>query len=120
MRQIKAIADLMGGAVSERFKVALDDVLRNIHDPNTDAKKKREITIKLTISPSKDRSTADFSLNVRPTLAPPMTLSSTVMITRDDSGNVTATEIGDQLPGQTEMPEAAEPLPNVVKFNAQK
>lgn len=43
------------GAVAELFEVELERVLENILDPNTPAEKKREITLKFTIAPNKDR-----------------------------------------------------------------
>ena len=116
MRPIKSIGDMMGGAVSERFNATLRTVLENIADPNTDATKKRKITLELTISPSKDRQTGDFSLNCKPVLAPLSSISATVMFNRDDNGTVTATEIGGEIPGQTIIEEADTPLPGVIDF----
>lgn len=119
-RQIKTLNDMMGGAVTERFNAALKTVLANVFDPNTDATKKRKITIELTVSPSKDRSTAEFGLNLKTLLASPTAVNQTMMLNRDDSGNITATEIGAQLPGQLDMDEVETPPPGVISFKSAK
>lgn len=119
MRQIKNLNDMMGGAVTERFTAALKTVLANVFDPNTDPAKKRKITIDLTVSPSKDRSTADFALNVKTLLASPTAVNQTMMLNRDDSGNITATEIGDQLPGEIDIDEVeSKPVPGTIQFKS--
>ena len=117
-RPIKSIADMMGGAVTERFNATLKTVLENIADPNTDAKKKRKIILELTISPSKDRATGDFSLSCNPILAPLSPISATVMFDRDDQGNITATELGGQLPGQMDIDDLETPPPGVIDFKS--
>lgn len=103
MRPIDGIGEMMQGAVNERFKAAMRTVLANIADPNTDAKKKRKITITLTLAPSKDRTTAECTLEVHNNVAPPTPVSTTLAIGRDDYGNVSATDLNGQLPGQTEV-----------------
>lgn len=50
---------LMGGAVRERFRIALAEVLANIRDPNTRATEKRTITLTLTLAPYATRATAE-------------------------------------------------------------
>lgn len=118
MRPIKSIGDMMGGAVSERFNATLKTVLENIADPNTDATRKRKITLELTVAPSKDRATADFSMNVKAALAPLSPINQTVMINRDDLGNITATEIGGEIPGQMDIDDIDPPALRVVNFNS--
>ena len=39
-RQMKKLDELMDGAVTERFNVEMDRVMRNIYDPNTDPEAK--------------------------------------------------------------------------------
>lgn len=54
MTQDLTIENLCGGAVQERINRALRKVSDNILDPNTEAKKKREVILKLTFNPNKD------------------------------------------------------------------
>lgn len=47
------LATICGGAVQEKVDRALEKVTKNIIDPNTDPKKKRSITLKITLKPEK-------------------------------------------------------------------
>lgn len=49
------LATIANGAALELFERELSQVLDNIVDPNTEAKAKREITIKVRFSPGEDR-----------------------------------------------------------------
>ncbi len=109
MKVINGLDDMMNGAVTERFNAALRTALKNIIDPNTDATKARKVTLELTIKPSKDRTTADFNLLCKPTLAPPVAVTQSMVLNRNDAGEVVALQtgcsIGDQLPGQMDVDE---------------
>lgn len=118
MRPIKSIGDMMGGAVAERFAATLNTVLENIADPNTEATKKRKITLEVTIAPAKNRATAEFSMTCKPVLAPLAPINQAVMIDRDDCGNMTATEIGGELPGQVDIDDIDPPAPGVIDFKS--
>ena len=48
------MATLCSGAVQEKVDRALRAVADNILDPNTDARKKRSITLKITFVPNED------------------------------------------------------------------
>ena len=110
MREIKGLDDMMGGAVTERFNAALKTCLKNIIDPNTDATKARKVTLELTIKPSKDRTTADFNLLCRPTLAPPVAVTQSMVINRNDAGEVVALQTAaNQLPGQMDVEDMQAP-----------
>jgi len=58
------------GAALERFNLALQDVLDNIQDVNTDPKKARTVTLKATIKPSEDREVGSIVVDVVSKLAP--------------------------------------------------
>ena len=107
MKPINSMDDMKGGAVLERFSAALKTVLKNIIDPNTSATKARKVTLELTIKPSEDRTTANFELICKPTLAPPMSVKQSMVLSRNDAGDVVALQtgggIGDQLPGQMDV-----------------
>lgn len=103
MKAIKSLNELMNGAALERFNKSLSEVLQNIFDPNTDAKKTRKITLTLTIKPDKSRDSAKFYLDVKSGLAPIEPYESNVMLSRDDYGNVSAAEFGSQIPGQMDI-----------------
>jgi len=116
-RQIRNLDELMDGALTERFNTELKRVLENVFDPNTDTKKKRGISINITIAPNERRDAAEFKVEVKSVLAPPVPNAQTVFLSMDDkTGTVTATEITNQTPGQMNM-EGVPVIPKVVDFN---
>ncbi len=114
-RQIKKLDELMDGALTERFNYEMDRVLQNVFDPNTNAKQKRQIQIVIDISANERRDAAEFKVDVKSKLAPPVPVTQTVFLAMDDSGNVTATEITNQVPGQVSI-EGEVVLPKVLEF----
>lgn len=115
-RQIKKLDELMDGALTERFNYEMERVLNNVFDLNTDPKKKRQISIVIDIAPNERRDAADFRVDVKSKLAAPMAIAQTVMIYQDDDGNVTATEISNQVPGHIDM-DGQVTIPKVVHFD---
>ncbi len=85
MKNIRSLDDLMDGAALQRFNRCLHEVLANIFDPNTDAKKTRKITLTLTIKPDKSRDTAKFYLDCRSSLAPIEPREANIFLSRDAS-----------------------------------
>lgn len=116
-RQIKRLDELMDGALTERFNRELHRVLQNVYDPNTEAKAKREIAVKITITPSEQRDAAIFSLAVTSKLAPAVNIAQTVFLGMDDDGRITATERVSQTPGQIDIDGNETPMPRVIKFD---
>ena len=114
-RKISSLDDLMGGALKARFEYELDRVLKNVFDPNTAAEVKRSVTIKIDIKPNERRDSAEFRVDVNSKIAPPLSVKQTVLLERDDSGNVRAKEITGQVPGQVGMDGKAV-LPKVINF----
>lgn len=100
MEEIK-IGTLAGGAVEERFNQALKKVLANVQDPNTDHKKKRTITVKVTIASNEERSLCGVDFEVKETLAPAKNVQTALLIGQDGQGKPVAAEYLKQVPGQT-------------------
>lgn len=57
------------GGLRELFVRAFGDVMRNIDNPNTKAKAKREIVIKIGVLPNKERSSVELLFDVDTKLA---------------------------------------------------
>lgn len=114
-RQIKNLDELMDGALTERFNCEMDRVLQNVYDPNTSAKQKRQIQIVIDITANDRRDAAEFKVDVKSKLAPPVPVTQTVFLAMDGDGNVTATEITNQVPGQMDI-EGAVTIPKVLEF----
>lgn len=115
-RQIKQLDELMDGALTERFNSEMERVLNNVFDPNTDAKAKRQIQIVINIAPNERRDAADFKVDVKSKIAPPVAISQMVFLNMDDAGRVTATEITREVPGQIDMDGGVQALPRIVEF----
>ena len=118
-REIKKLDDLMDGALTERFNYEMERVLQNVFDLNTKAKAHRKIQIVVDIMPNERRDAAEFRVDVKSTLVPVEPVAHTVMIYQDDVGNVTATEITNQVPGQMDM-DGGMTIPRVVEFESTK
>ena len=115
-RQIRNLDELMDGSLTERFNYELRRVLENVFDPNTDPKKKRAIAINISIAPNEKRDAAEFKVEVKSTLAPPVPNAQTVFLSKDEqTGAVTATEITNQTPGQMNM-EGQAVIPKIIDF----
>lgn len=72
------LKNLCGGAAAELFDRELESVLQNIADPNTKTKTAREITLKVTVLPTEDRSRGVVGVKCTSKLAPAGELESSV------------------------------------------
>lgn len=98
-----SIENLCGGAVQERINRALRKVSDNILDPNTEAKKKRNIALTLTFIPNEDdREDVAVEAHVTMKLAPEEGVKTQLYINRDLSSDVvTITEhVKGQIKGE--------------------
>lgn len=63
------LADLANGGLSELFDVAVQEVMANIHNPNTPADAKRSITITIPLVASEDRHQVAYTAAIAVKLA---------------------------------------------------
>lgn len=101
----KSIIEACHGKIMEKADYALEQVLANINDVNTDEKKKREITIKLTFIPQNDRSEIKMTVQTNVKLTPVNPIETTlfnVMEQNKETGEVVNVlkEMTGQAPGQ--------------------
>lgn len=113
---IESLDKLMSGAVSERFSDELKRVLENVLDPNTDAKKARKVQLTVTIKPNEKRNVANFSVEAKSTLAPPVPVATSVYIGKDKNGQVIAEEVTKEIPGTVDLFTGEIVKQNVVNF----
>lgn len=94
MKEKLTLASMCGGGVQERINRGLAKISDNILDPNTEAKKKRVLTIQITLTPNEDDRedvAVEVSTNVK--LAPEMSLSTQLYIDKDfNTGELSITE----------------------------
>jgi len=96
-----SLANLMGGQAVEWFDSELQKVVENIVDPNTPPTAKREITLKLTIKPDKNRDMACPELTVTSKLAGGEKKMTRVFIALTKGGPV----LTESNPHQPQLPE---------------
>lgn len=84
MAEKLTLASMCAGGVQERIDRALAKISDNILDLNTDAKKKRVLDVKITLTPSED-DREDVSVEVQTSikLAPEMGLKTQLFINKD-------------------------------------
>jgi len=90
------------GALQEKFADAMEQVVRNTCDPNTDATSKRKLTVEIVFTPDKnDRNRCSMDTKVVAKLAPAKPLVSIVSMGLDtDTGEIAAIE---HVPAQGEL-----------------
>ncbi|MDD3253935.1 MAG: hypothetical protein PHV18_15430 [Lachnospiraceae bacterium] len=88
---------LCGGALLERFTLAMRQIGSNIKDPNTDPEKNRSLTIKLTFKPDKSRQGLKTSISTSVSLAPPVADETMLLLGQDvRTGRVEISELNDR------------------------
>lgn len=95
------LSELANGGAQEKFNRELKRIAENILDPNTEAKKKRKITLTTTFTPSDDRNLVTIGIEVKSTLAPENGVNTLMMVGRNDKGRIEANELKSGTPGQT-------------------
>jgi hypothetical protein len=104
---------MCGGAVIERLQDEIDKVLSNITDPNTEAKKGREITLKMKFQPNERRNVSGVKFSVSSKVVPAIPVETEIIIDKDGEGNAVAAELRkgamkDQLEIDTDTGEVLE------------
>ena len=115
-RQIKKLDELLDGGVTERFNLEMERVMNNVYDVNRHPKATRHIQIIINIKPNERRDAAEFKVDVKSKTAPMVPISQTVFLRQDDYGNVVATEMTREIPGQMDMDGNEQAMPKVVTF----
>lgn len=110
-----SLATLKGGAAIEAVDHALGEVWDNILDPNTDAKAKRTVTLKLTFKPTNERDGAGCSIEVASKLAPQAPMSAQIIVDKENGKGVAA-EFGRRNPGQHALEGVYDENSNVTPF----
>lgn len=98
------LEEFAGGALQEKFDVAMDQVLQNLMDCNTPWKNKRSITVKVTFEQNEDRDDVSVDVAVESKLAPVKPIGTRMAIGKNLlTGETFAEEYGNQVRGQMSM-----------------
>ena len=87
-----SLLNLGGGAAVELFDRELNKVLKNIVDPNTEAKKQREVTLKVRKEPDEERFMGQVRIDVTSKTAAHRSFATQVII-GGEGGRVEAREL---------------------------
>lgn len=111
-----SILDFSSGAINERVAVETKNILANILDPNTTAKEKRVLTVKIELTPTEDRKTVSMKTTITSKLASyaPVETSANVGGTMEQP---IAVEWNPQVPGQTDFTGGETQPPKVIDFS---
>ncbi|TCJ05063.1 replication terminator protein [Cytobacillus praedii] len=110
MSKIIDLNTFADGALSERANVELQKILENIHDPNTDAKKTRKLTLTITLSADDKRDVVLTNVVAKSTLAPAKPIESKLIMDMDNKGKITGAELKSGIKGQTYIDVDAEEI----------
>lgn len=99
MRNIINLNAVAEGALLEKANQAMQKIIENIMDPNTDATKTRKLTMTVTLKPNENRDLAPAVIDVKTTLAPTKGVN-TNFILGEDSAGATGAEMKSGIPGQ--------------------
>lgn len=110
-----SILDLKGGAINERVGVEIENILKNILDPNTKAKEKRTLTVKFEFAPAEDRDFVATKTTVSSKLASYMPIESTLIVGGSETAPA-ASEYSKQIPGQADFSGGEVEQPCIIKL----
>lgn len=96
----QSIMDMAKGAFKERIDYEMAKIMDNILDVNTNPTKKRKLTVSIELIPDETRSQIQVKTTAKSTLEPTVPISTSLYITGDTNGEVTAIELTPQVPGQ--------------------
>ena len=101
--------EFAGGAFTAQINRAMEEVTKNIQDPNTDATAVRKITVVIAMKPNENRNFVAAGVQTKTQLAPALGAATAISMGKNlKTGEVEAVEIGNQIPGQLSMAEIEE------------
>ncbi len=112
----QSILNMARGAIQERTDYEMAKVIDNILDVNTKAAKKRTLTLTLELLPDDERRTIQVKATAKSKLEPTNPVSTSLYITGDSNGEVTAVEMVPQVPGQQTINGDEQEQPTVLKL----
>ena len=93
--------EFAGGAFTAQINRAMEEVTKNIQDPNTDAVAVRKITVVIAMKPNENRNFVATGVQTKTQLAPALGAVTAISMGKNlKTGEVEAVEIGNQIPGQ--------------------
>lgn len=111
-----SILDMARGAIKERTDYEMSKIMDNILDPNTSASKKRTLTLTVEFTPDADRQQISVNVVAKSKLEPTNPVRTSLYVTGDHNGEVTAVEMVPQVPGQMAVDGSEQEEPQVLRL----
>lgn len=107
-----SILQMARGAIEERVDYEMSRVIDNILDPNTEPTAKRKLNLTIEFKPDANRQVISVITTAKSALCPTNHVSTSLFITGDEQGEVTAVEMVPNIPGQLDFTgDEQEPAP---------
>ena len=98
-----SLLQMAKGAIQERVDYEVARVVDNILDMNTEVNAKRKVVLTIVMVPDDDRQAVKIQASAKSTLAPVVSVGTTLVITEDRNGEIVLKEAVPQVPGQIGM-----------------
>lgn len=98
-----SILQMANGAIQERVDYEMSKIIDNILDPNTSPNGKRKLSLSIEFVPDGERQIVSVRTTAKSTLCPTNPVSTSLWITGDMQGDVTAVEMVPNIPGQLDV-----------------
>lgn len=107
------LENLANGAFTAQVNRAIEEVTKNIQDPNTEPGATRKITVTIGFKPNQERNFVATGVQTKTTLAPALGAVTAFSMGKDiTTGAVEAVEVNTgQIPGQMSMDDMQQPVP---------
>ena len=102
--EIMDINKLAGGAIQESIHYGLEEVFKNILDPNTEPEKASKLTIVMELKPDESRQVIKTKTTCKTTLVPTNSIT-TQMLLGKEGEKIVATELLKHDPNQVSLEE---------------
>lgn len=111
-----SILEMAKGAIMEQVDGEVGKIVDNIIDPNTEAKKKRQLVVTIDFVPSGDRTVVNVSASAKSKLQPANQIQTSLYVGMNGDGEIVATEMTPNVPGQIGFNNEEEPETNILKM----
>lgn len=114
--EIMDINKLAGGAIQESIHYGLEEVFKNILDPNTEPEKARKLTITMELKPDESRQIIRTKTTCKTSLVPTNSIT-TQMLLGKEGEKIVATELLKHDPNQVSLDEYGEASSKIINLN---
>lgn len=112
-----SLTRLAKGAIEERIDLEVPKIIDNISDLNTEAKKKRTLTITIDFIPNAERNHITMNTVVKTKLEPTSSIQTSLAVGVDrETGEQIVVELVPNIPGQLDMSGNEQEPPAMLKL----